>query len=184
MSDDEHSIATYVSDMLALERHVRIPFETQLKDDDFDAYADAKALVSRLSALADRHIAALDGLLKGLGGQEVSPIKSAVSQFEGLVAGAIDKVRKTKVTKALRDDYTALALCSASYTLLYTTAHALDHENVAAVARQHLDDYAACVMDIGKALPAVVVQELQSIGLPVRTSSADEALEATLAAWH
>lgn len=184
MSNTEHSIATYVSDMLALERHIRIPFDTQLKDEDFNDFRNAKALVVRLAGLVDRHVAALDALLKAEGGQEASPIKSAVSQFEGMIAGAIDKVRKTKVSKALRDDYTALSLCNASYTLLHATAHALGSENVASLAKRHLEDYASCVMEIGRALPEVCVQELLSIGLPVQTAAASESVDATQQAWR
>jgi hypothetical protein len=47
MPDNDHSIATYVSDMLALERHIRIPFETQAKDGDFKEIPQAGALATR-----------------------------------------------------------------------------------------------------------------------------------------
>ena len=184
MTDNEHSIATYLSDMLALERHIRIPFEAQLKDDDFSDFGSAKQIVSRLTSLSERHIANLDGALKAAGGHEASPLKSAVSQFEGLVAGVIDKVRKTKVSKALRDDYTALALCTASYTMLHATASAMGKNTVATLAIGHLEDYTKCVMDIAEALPAVVIKELQSIGMNVDAGAIGQSVEATQRAWR
>ncbi|HEY8315037.1 MAG TPA: hypothetical protein VIG51_12820 [Candidatus Baltobacteraceae bacterium] len=184
MADNQHSLATYVSDMLALERHVREPFDSQTKDADFNAYNDASQLASRLSGLADGHVNALKSCLDTLGGQEASPIKSAVTEFEGAVASAIGKVRKTKVSKALRDDYTALALCSAGYTMLQTTAHAMRDANVAALAQRHLEDYARCLMEIGQALPAVVVQELRDLGLDVDESVVETSRQAAQQAWR
>jgi len=184
MADDQHSITTYVSDMLALERHILIPFKTQLKDDDFSEYADTRTLLTNLTMLTQGHIDALDTLLKTLGGHEASPIKSTVTAIEGFVAGAIDMMRKTKVSKALRDDYTALSLCCAGYTMLNATANAMGRTEVAGLANRHLRDYAQMVMKISEALPAVVVQELQDIGLSVETGTIDQSVQATQAAWR
>ncbi len=184
MGDEVHGLQTYVSDMLALERHVRMPFETQSKDDDFQNYTGAGDIVTRLLQLSDRHIAALGDSLSALGGHEASPVKSAVADFEGAVAGAIDKMRKTKVSKALRDDYTALALCTAGYTMLQTTALAMNDQSVADLATSHLTDYAQCIMSIGNALPAVVLQELRDTGLSVDESAAEPARQAVERAWR
>lgn len=184
MSDTQHSINTYVSDMLALERHILIPFETQLKDGDFANFSDARPIVEDLVQLTQRHIEALDRLLNSLGGHEASPIKSTVGVIEGFVAGTIDKMRKTKVSKALRDDYTALALCTAGYTMLNATANAMNDAAVAKLAKQHLHDYARCVMEIGEALPAVVVQELEDIGVSVETASIPQSVAASQEAWR
>ena len=184
MGDNQHSLATYVSDMLALERHIHIPFEAQFKDDDFSKYGAARKIVGRLVTLSEGHVAALTTSLERLGGQEASPLKSAVSVVEGFVAGAIDKMRKTKVSKALRDDYTALALCTASYTMLTSTAIAMSDSALAGLAEEHLKDYAQCVMQIGETLPDVVVQELQEIGLQVATGTAEQSKRVTKNMWR
>ena len=184
MADEQHSLATYVSDMLALERHIEKPFHTQMDDGDFNDYTNAKALVIRLDQMAHRHCDALERALDRLGGHEASPIKSAVTGFEGLVAGAIDKMRKTKVSKALRDDYTALALCTAGYTMLLSTANGLGDTMVAQLAEQHLRDYAGMVMDIGQALPQVVLQELRDTGLTVDTTTATQSQQIARQAWQ
>jgi ferritin-like metal-binding protein YciE len=184
MADEQHSLQTYVSDMLALERHVRVPFETQAKDDDFARYGNAANLVSELLSISQQHIDALDRCLETLGGHAASPGKSAVSQVEGFFAGAVDKMRKTKVSKALRDDYTACALCSAGYTMLATTAMALGDANVANVAQNHLRDYARIIMDVGRDLPEVVVAELAELDLPVDASTVQNAQRAVEQAWR
>lgn len=184
VSDEERSLQTYVSDMLALERHIRIPFEVQANDDDFSKYPQAGSLVNQLLQQSQQHIAALETSLTELGGNPASPVKSAVSQFEGFFAGMIDGMRKTKISKALRDDYTALALCTAGYTLLQTTAMAMGNSTVATLAQRHLTDYAKSVMAIGQALPEVVLQELTDIGIEVATSVAEPARQAAKAAWQ
>jgi len=184
MSDERHSMQTYVSDMLALERHVRVPFETQAKDDDFLKYGDASGVVQRLLGVSQRHIDDLDRCLETLGGHAASPAKSAVSQIEGFFAGAIDQMRKTKVSKALRDDYTAVALCTAGYTMLETTALGLGDAEVAALAHRHLADYAQCVMDVGRVLPEVVLTELRDIGVAVDSTAAATAQQSAERAWR
>jgi ferritin-like metal-binding protein YciE len=181
---EQHSLATYVSDMLALERHIRIPFETQKADEDFTQFGNASDLVIRLTTASDDHIKQLEGCLASLGGHEASGIKSAISQLEGFVAGAIDKTRKTKVSKALRDDYTALALCSAGYTALVATANAMADSGVSAIASELLEDYAGLIMDIGHSLPEIVVKELASIGLDVDQSTTAASTQQIERAWR
>ena len=179
-----HALATYVSDMLALERHVRVPFETQSKDTDFEEYG-ADELVQALFSTANQHIELLEPALERLGGHPGSPVKSAVTQLEGFFAGAIDKVRKTKVSKALRDDFTALALCNAGYTALLSTANALGDNEVATLAEAMLQDYAGLIMEIGEALPAVVVAELdEATDLDVDVDSVEDSRERVTAAWR
>ena len=183
MADEQHSLQTYVSDMLALERHIAKPIATQARDEDF-RYGTSAMLVRRLNALTEAHIADLERCLNDLGGHAASPAKEAVSQVEGLVASAVGKMRKTKVSKALRDDYTALALCSAGYTMLLTTAMALGNNEVQNLAQQHLQDYAGCIMEIGQALPEIVLGELRDIGVAVDATMAEPARRAAEQAWR
>ena len=183
MADNEHSIATYLSDMLALERHIRVPFETQLKDEDFSKFSSAKPLLQRLVDLNQTHIDSLSTALDILGGHEASPIKSTVSTIEGFFAGVIDMMRKTKVSKALRDDYTALSLCTAGYTMLTATANAMGHADVATIAQRHLGDYAQRVIEIAQILPVVVVEELRATGLRVETGTIPQSVNSTQETW-
>jgi hypothetical protein len=165
MADEEHSLKTYISDMLSLEQHVRVPFEAQLNDGDLAAYPNAQTLLRRLSDVSNQHIRTLETLLESYGGHQAQPVKSAVTNVAGFFASAIDKMRKTKVAKGLRDDYTALSLCTVSYSMLLTTAQAYGAPQVAEVSQQHMRDYAGIIMDIGLAIPEIVVYDLQQTGL-------------------
>jgi ferritin-like metal-binding protein YciE len=184
MTDVQHSLATYVSDMLALEEHVCVPFRTQRDDTDVQSFPQASALVQRILTLSETHIQALQSALDALGGHPAHPVKSAFTNIEGWAASAIDKMRKTKVAKALRDDYTALALCTASYTMLLTTAHAFKNEQLAQLALRHLHDYTQAIVDIGDALPLVVVRDLNQTGMPADESIAPRAQSEARAAWR
>ncbi len=184
MGNEQHSLATYVSDILAVERHIRVPFDTQRGDKDVQEYFDAADVVNRLAPMTDMHIDALKQQLERLGGHEASGIKGAVTQVPGVVAGAIDKVRKTKVSKSLRDDYTALALCTISYSELLTTANGMGESEVAALAQRHLADYAHMIMEISGCISGVVMRELQAIGIDVDSSTVDQSRQAISQAWQ
>lgn len=184
MADVQLTLAAYVSDMLALEEHVCIPFKSQRDDADFQSMPQAAALVGRIAALAETHIQTLRSALDSLGGHPPHAAKSAFTNIEGWIASAIDKMRKTKVPKGLRDDYTAIALCTAGYNMLLTTANAFGNDGVAQLARRHLQDYAQAIVDIADALPAVVLQDLSASGVQVESTVTARSQADIRTAWR
>ena len=181
--NERHSIQTYVSDMLALERHIAQPLQRQLAMDDTAKYGGARTAIATITSLNDAHIIALKQCLDQLGGHEASAIKSAWASLLGAGAAAIDSVRKTKVSKNLRDDYTALNLAAISYTMLHATAVGLGDTTTADLAKRHLADYARCIMQIVQIIPDVVLQELQDDGENVQTGAAALIRQQTNEIW-
>jgi ferritin-like metal-binding protein YciE len=182
--DERHALQTYLSDALALERHIAQPLGRQQDMGDASRYGDAAAIISELKTTTDAHVRALEARLDELGGHAASPVKSAWSQLLGAGAAAIDSARKTKISKSLRDDYTALSLATISYTMLNATALALGDRDTAALAKSHLQDYAGTIMDISDAMPAVVLEELRDDGEKVNTDAAELARENATSAWR
>lgn len=182
-NDDKHTIATYVSDMLALERHIAQPIAAQIKSGEHQQYGEAFAIVARIGTMTDTHIAALEQHLTAIGGHAVSPLKSAWSVLLGTGAAAIDQVRKTKVSKSLRDDYTALGLAAISYTMLDATARGLGDRATALLAKRHLDDIAPLIVEISTSMPAVVLQELRDDGENVDVSAGEISARETGESW-
>ena len=178
------TISTYVSDMLALENHLLQPFKSQAKDDAFAAHATAKSSVDSAIAITQSHIAALEDRLAAVGGHAASDLKKGVASVLGVAASAIDNVRKTEVSKGLRDDYSALCLASAGYTMLHAAALGLSDAETAALAKRHLADTATVIMDISKTLPEIVLAELAEEGATVDPSAAAEARKDTGDAWQ
>jgi len=182
--DDRHVIATYLSDMLALERHIAAPIDSQLNSEDHQEYADAIALIGRIKAITENHITALDARLTDIGGSAGSGVKSAWSQLLGSGAAALNQVRKTKVSKSLRDDYTALGLAAISYTMLHATALGLGDEGTAALAKRHLDDITPVIIAISRQIPGVVLGELRDDGENVQVTAAAIAAAQTQDSWQ
>lgn len=181
--NERHSIQTYLSDMLALERHIAQPLQRQVDLDETKKFAVALTCVSTIKSLTEIHITALDQCLQHLGGHAASPVKSAWSTLLGVGAAAIDSVRKTKVSKNLRDDYTVLNLAAIGYTMLYTTAVGLGNTEVADLAKRHLSDYAKVIMQINQLIPDVVLRELADDGERVVTTAGETIRETLNQVW-
>jgi hypothetical protein len=182
--DERHTIATYLGDMLALERHMRAPLDRQVNDDDTAKFGDAAGITRKLRSLVDAHEAALDAQLKAAGGDGAAGVKSAWSGLLGAGAAAINGSRSMKVSKALRDDYTGVSLAAISYTMLHTTALGLGDASTAALAKRHLDDYAPLIIEISRAIPAVVLEELRNDGEDVRITAAELATQNSQQSWN
>jgi len=182
--DEKHTLATYVSDMLALERHIAQPASHQHDHAETANFATASALIDRVVALGQSHIPALEARLKELGGNANHPLKAAWASVLGAGASAVGSARKTKVSKFLRDDHTALSLASISYTMLYTTATGLGDATTAALAKRHLADIAPLIIEISDGVPAVVLQELRDDGESVRPEAAETVKHELDEIWH
>lgn len=184
MKDNREEIRPYVADMAAVERHILEALERQHKDDAFKDFPNALGLVDRLSTLLKTHVEALETHLGSFpGGGVAAAVKETVTGVLGGLAGVYDKVRKDKVSRALRDDYTALALATVSYTMLHSTALGLHQGTTADVALRHLQELTPFVMEINQVIPQVVLKELSFEGYDIDFSLAPQAVRATQEAW-
>lgn len=182
--NERHSLQTYVSDMLALERHIREPLERQLNDRDAARFSGAQRVFASIKSVTDNHIAALEAQLDALGGHAASPVKSMWSSLLGVGAAAVDSVRKTRVSKNLRDDSTALSLAAISYTMLHTTALGLGDQTTASLAQRHLRDITPLIVEISRVMPQVVLEELRADGESVDLSVASIAESTVADSWR
>jgi hypothetical protein len=181
--DNKDILQQYVSDMVSLDQHILDAIERQLEDDRTNSYPEARQLISTIKRTFDSHVNGLRGQLKSLGGEESGPVKEAVSAVAGVAAGLYDKVRHDPVSKMLRDDYTALSLASIAYTMLHTTALALQHQATADLAERYLKDVTPIIVDISRAIPGVVVKDLEDEKVLIDRSVGQEAVRKTQAAW-
>jgi len=158
--------AVYAGDMHALELHMLEAFERQVSiTQDF---IDANLLVHSLVATSKRHATVLNGLVNSLGDVEkivTDKLKSAVAGLFGLAAGFVDTVRTLAISKALRDDYTALQHAIVGYVLLCTTATALKNEDTRLVAEECLADYIDLSQRIMSLLPTLALRDLADEGI-------------------
>lgn len=183
MSERQDTLQQYVSDMLAVERHLLPALENQSKDDRYTKYPEAQRLVNRLEATTRSHINGLERHLESLGGDPASPVKSAVTAVLGAAAALIERIRTDPVSKNLRDDYTVLSLTAISYTMLHTTGQALMDEQTADLAANYLSDYTPLIAEIGEVVPEVVVSELRDETELLDPEAAKRAIKRTQEAW-
>lgn len=181
----EATIASYVTDMLALEHHIEDALTGQIKDLEDDR--DSAPQLMGIRDTCTRHARALQRVAdaREQQGQGVSEIvKKAAASVLGAGAAAIDFVRTEKLPKLLRDDYTAVSLAVIGYVMLHTTAMSLGDEEVASLAHEHLQDHAKSVMTLHNIIPGAVIRFLQSEGHPASAAVLPTIAENVESVWH
>jgi ferritin-like metal-binding protein YciE len=154
------TIADYLGDMIAVESHIEEALDRQL--DLAKKSPVAAPAIQRFHDMVKQNRDTLRAYQEEIGSTAGNPIAEAGSAILGKAAGMIDKVRTDTVSKALRDDYTAFNLAAISYTMLQTTALAVNDKKTAELAAKGLKGYASAVQEINHLIPAVVVEELQA----------------------
>src|SRR3712207_3798573 len=98
MGDRNETLATYVGDMLALEKHLLEAFEKQLPLTE--GTPDAHTVVQQLVTTTQSHITALEQQAKNYGEADkgvANTIKTFIAGLFGVAAGAIDQIRPQSV---------------------------------------------------------------------------------------
>lgn len=184
MKDNREALRPYIADMTAVEKHILEAVERQRDDDDIKQFPDAIQLIGRMETTLKRHVEVLESHIANYpGGGAASTVKQAVTGVLGAIAGLYDKVRKDTASRALRDDYTALSLASVSYGMLHTTALGLSQGTAADLALRHLEEINSIIMDLGLAIPRVVLKELSFEGYPIETGVVDTAVQNLKRTW-
>ncbi len=165
--DRDEAINSYITDMLSLEEHIQKAVRGQLED--LEDYPEVTRDLRQVLRKNEQHVSDLKQLSDRRKAQGPSDtIKRAGSALLGLGAAAVDLVRNEGLPKNLRDDYTAFSLATIGYLMLYTTALALEEQEVTDLARQHFADYAHTVTLLHNVVPGAVLRFLREDGLPVR----------------
>ena len=184
MKDNREEIRPYVADMAAVEKHILEALERQRKDDTIKDFPNALGLIDRLAGTLKTHVENLETHLDSIpGGGVAAAVKETVTGVLGGLAGIYDKVRKDKVSRALRDDYTALSLATIGYTMLHSTALGLRQGTTAEIALRNLKELTPYIMQLAEVIPVVVLKELSLEGYDVDTSLSSQAVRNTQEAW-
>lgn len=184
---DNHSevLKQQLSEQIALEEHLCKIIEEQLSEIDEVEFADARVLLSNTCKVLERHFTPLNRLLDKLdeGLSQASQFKAEPGNGNGTNMNLQDQ-RSRRISKILRDDYSALNLITISNTLLHTTALALDSKEIADTALSHLENLTPLVVQIGELMPEVVARELQSESSKIDLGVAQTALKNARLAWR
>lgn len=175
------TIQDYVGDMVSLESHIEEALDHQLKQTKDDG--EAHAAVQRWHDMVKHNRDHMKQVQEQIGTTGANPISKVGAAVLGKAAGIIDAVRAEGISKSIRDDYTAFNLAAVGYTMLYTTATALNNTQVATVCEEHLRSYAKAIQEINHIIPGVVVRELQKDGHQASPSAIQQTQKVIDEAW-
>lgn len=180
----KEAVDSYITDMLALEKHIQTAVAGQIED--LDEHPDVKSELTRIHAMCEAHARTLESITErreqNLGG--VSKVfKKAASSVLGLGAAAVDFVRTEKLPKDLRDDYTAISLAYIGYLMLHTTSLSLGDIEVGETARVHMAAHAKAMMSLQKVIPGATLAFLADEELNPDTSVLDTVQASITDSW-
>lgn len=153
------TIADWLGDIVALVSHIEEALDHQLKIKETNN--------SLATTIQQFHDTVRDDKKRAVAYQEHygstvgNPIIKTGSEWLGKAAGLIDRARNDTVAKALRDDYTAFNHVAIAYTMLHTTAMALDDQKTQDFAEEGMRTYAGLVQRINHVIPEAVVFDLK-----------------------
>ncbi|PAP78161.1 hypothetical protein [Rubrivirga marina] len=183
--DRNDILNNYVTDMAAVEGHILKAVERQLASDDTARYPDAVSVLTSLKSALSRHVSALEAYNERTeDGGVKEAVKEAVTGALGVAAGFYDQIRQTdKVSRMVRDTYTATSLAAVSYHMLYTSALALKADDLAELAITNLKDLTGLIGRLSEAVCTVVAAELANEDKSLDASVGQQAVRATQEAW-
>ncbi len=183
MADTMTLLQKYLSDMVSLEEHIYQAIDKQAKQNN-----DMPEIKAKFAAFAEnkrRQKEELQKRLDAIGGAANAPVKEGVAAVLGVAAGVINQFRSEDTSKSLRDDYVAINLSLISYTMLHSTALALNDQETARIAAKNVKDDAEFVMYIQKLIPDIVLQELRNNhGVYTDNDAVSETRELISEMWH
>ena len=154
----QQSIADWLGDIIALESHVEEVMDRQLTLASTSTNVATSFKRYHDTVRDSKHRA--EAYQKTYGSTSGNPVIKAGSNLLGKAAGMIDKMRNDSASKALRDDYTAYNHLAIAYTMLHTTALALNDSATAKFAEQGLTTYAGLVQDINQIISDAVIADM------------------------
>lgn len=153
-------VSDWVGDVMALEAHVEEAMDRQLQIEGHSAetrqiFQHFHDTVRDSKRRAEAHVETMNA-------PKTKGLVEKGAELLGTAAGIIGKLRHDTASKAIRDDYTAFNHLAVSYTMLYTTALAVDDDATASFAEQGLRTYAALVQMVNEVISKVVLDDLIS----------------------
>ena len=182
--DRKEAIHKHLSDMYAVEQHIRDAVARQRDDERLKNNVEANQVVIEVERVLKQHLSALDDLADHYDTQVQSAAKEALGKALGIAAGLYDRVRgKHPLSRDIRDNYTALSLAAMAYTAFHTFGLAAGEDRIAKLAEEHLKEITPLLVEISKVLPDVVAKETAEQDFPADSSVAKQATANTQSAW-
>jgi ferritin-like metal-binding protein YciE len=156
------TIVDWVGDVVAVESHIEEALDHQLKLSTGSSEV-GDAIQHFHDTVRDSKKCAV-AFQESQGTTAGNPVIKTGAELLGKAAGVIDRIRKDTPSKALRDDYVAFNMAAISYTMLHTTALALEDQKTVAFAAEGLSTYAKLITKVNSVIPRAVIDDLLANG--------------------
>jgi len=181
----DHHLKSYLREQIALEEQLCREIEEQIAEINEKDFADAKDLLIQTRQALECHFKPLNETLDRLERAALNAQTKIASENGNGLIPALEREQQIKsIARILRDDYSALNHITMSNTLLYTTALALNCQEVAEIALKHLENLAPLVVKLGAIAPEVVARELRTKSPQIDLTVAQKALINARLVWR
>jgi hypothetical protein len=157
---EKERMHNFLSDLLSVEKHTLEAVKKQKEMGEVKADEEVYEILQHIEKTLAFQVDTLHGAAERFGSKAVKDVKSAISGLYGKAVGAIAKRRIDPASKAMRDNYTAISMITAGYTMLMTTAVAEKDENLQQIAGNSLQELAQLTVEINRILPLSVARGL------------------------
>jgi hypothetical protein len=194
MENHTGTLKQYLREQIALEEQLLRNVEEQLHEVQCAEYADARVLLEKTKTALEGHFTPLNELLDQL--ERDAPLILAngappngtrePGSHRGSTGSSREEERRERrrISRILRDDFSALNTVALNNTLLHTSALALKCHDIASVALKHIENLLPLLVEIGALVPDVVAREISKVAPRVETEVAEVALKNVIQAWR
>lgn len=170
--------------MLAVEAHILAALQKQRTAEAISNYPYIASLLERTENTLQRQVDELEAANASYDNKPTAEAKQTITQLFGAVAGFYNKFREHTLSRMLRDNYTALSLAAISNTMMHAYAVSVQEYGIADMAKRHIDELSNLIADIRKAIPEVVIGEVDdTTDFPVNKRSIGRATVSSEQAW-
>lgn len=184
MKNQSDILKQEICEQIAIEENICTMMEEKISEIEGTNFIDARGLLSQVSMVLESHYGLLNDLLTKLEeSSEAVQEKDLGEKTKELIKSFDRENDQWRISRILRDVYSALSLITISNTQLNTIGLALNNKEVADIALNHLEVLAPLVVKMGLMAPEVVTRELRKNDVPIDPSAVQIALENTKLAW-
>jgi hypothetical protein len=194
MENHIDTLKQYLREQIALEEQLLRNVEEQLHEVQCAEYADARALLEKTKTALEGHFTPLNELLDQLerdvpltlANGSLTEGKREPRSNRGSNPSSREEERREqrRISRILRDDFSALNTVALNNTLLHTSALALKCHDIASVALKHIENLLPLLVEIGTLVPEVVAREISKEAPRVHAEAAEVALKNVIQAWR
>lgn len=156
---EKKKITKYISDLKITQEHSLKVIRKQKEVEGIKTDEAAFRLIQKLEATFARQVEDLDKAIRDYG-EVPSKLKDKLSSVTSWAITSWAEDRRDPVSKNMRDNYTALALITAGYTMLKTVALADENKELQKVVGKNLQELAKLTVSVSKMIPVATAKEI------------------------